>query len=150
MKRHQGFSLIEILVSVLIISVAVVATVKLQKHLFLKSSQAQARLIALELAQAEMEEFRSFVTVNKFKEIATVREANAKSKLLGIYNYKVYWTVTTPFELVTGDNPKRVDITVAWDDIKGKPQEVTLSGFLSPIGNFSGDAIFADLSGYSG
>ena len=50
-RKEQGFSLVEILISVLIISVAVMATVKLQKHLFLKSSQAEARLVALELAQ---------------------------------------------------------------------------------------------------
>ncbi|MCE0555996.1 MULTISPECIES: prepilin-type N-terminal cleavage/methylation domain-containing protein [unclassified Motilimonas] len=143
-RKEQGFSLVEILISVLIISVAVVATVKLQKHLFLKSSQAEARLVALELAQAKMEDFKDFLTVDDFNAIAT---GNEVPQHYGIFTYEVKWQVEE-LKLLDGvTNPKKIDISVAWQGINQTSHEVQLSGFLSPLSHFSSDNIFKDLTG---
>ncbi|MCE2569922.1 type IV pilus modification PilV family protein [Motilimonas eburnea] len=143
-RKAQGFSLVEILISVLIISVAVMATVKLQKHLFLKSSQAEARLVALELAQAKMEDFKDFLTPDDFAAIASGHEG---PQHYGIYTYEVKWEVEELKLLDGTTNPKKIDISVAWQGINQTAHEVQLSGFLSPLSQFSSDNIFRDLTG---
>ncbi len=143
-RKAQGFSLVEILISVLIISVAVMATVKLQKHLFLKSSQAEARLVALELAQAKMEDFKDFLTPADFEAITSGEEG---PQHYGIYTYEVKWEVEELKLLDGTTNPKKIDISVAWQGINQTAHEVQLSGFLSPLSQFSSDNIFRDLTG---
>lgn len=142
-NKQSGFSLVEILISMLIISIAVVATVKLQKHLFIKGSQAEARLVALELAQAKMEDFRDFITEDDF---VAINDGSEAPQIYGIFTYEVSWKVNELKLLGDGAiNPKKVDISVSWTGVN-QEHEVALSGFLSPISHFSSDGIVDELS----
>lgn len=63
-RRQAGLGLVEVMVAALVLSVGLIALAKLQIDLVRGSSDARARTVALSLAEAKIEDLRSFGTVD--------------------------------------------------------------------------------------
>lgn len=61
-QRTRGFSLIEVLIAVLIFALGITALLKMQGLMLKASSLAQTRSAAVQLAEAKIEDLRSFTT----------------------------------------------------------------------------------------
>ncbi|MGK2942932.1 MAG: type IV pilus modification PilV family protein [Immundisolibacter sp.] len=63
-RLQRGFSLVEVFVALLVMSVGLIALAKLQVDLVRGSSDARARTIALNLAEEKIEDLRTFAVAN--------------------------------------------------------------------------------------
>ncbi|TLU61448.1 prepilin-type N-terminal cleavage/methylation domain-containing protein [Thalassotalea litorea] len=134
-KKSFGFSLIEVLIAVAILSVGLLGVAVFQGELINSSASNKARAEALALAQARLEEMRNYTdTVKNVSEFDTL------------------FTVTTGFGSTTAHNgvnavfsrqeaitqsseTKEIAIKVSWQDGSGQTEEVIIQselGFKSP------------------
>lgn len=65
MNKQRGFGLIEVLISMLVFAVGAVALVKLQGELVRGGSNANARSVALSIAQEKLDDLRAFQCTQK-------------------------------------------------------------------------------------
>jgi len=145
--KQNGFSLIEVLIAVLVLSVGILAVSKLQTSLIRSGSTANHNSIAASIAQGKIDDLRRFVhlTTNADSvpndwsidmspiELSYAHIANDEGGLippceLPDCDYSLGWTVTDyyysdtintqPTTTVT-DNPafKLVIVTVGWSDV---------------------------------
>mgnify|MGYP001059670332 CR=1 FL=1 len=62
-RRNQGFSLIEVLVAVVIMSVGLLALASLQLHVIRSSAEAKTEAAAATIGKDQIEALRSFTSV---------------------------------------------------------------------------------------
>jgi len=62
--KNQGFSLIEVMIAVLVLSVGILAVAKLQSTLMRSGSDANQRTVATSLAQKKIDDLRAFTHLN--------------------------------------------------------------------------------------
>ncbi|MBY5922805.1 hypothetical protein [Ferrimonas balearica] len=152
-RASRGFGLLEILIAAVVIGLGIVALTSLQGK-FLKSASATSqREVALKLAQAKLDDLRSFTYDADpdgfgFNEITSNQggrsgELAASSSLTyEQHNFGLGWTVAD-YKLVGGDyvavtDPadkvaqKYVVINVNWTDSSGRSQTLSLPHTLSP------------------
>lgn len=126
-----GQTLIEVLVTLLFISVSVIALIKFQNYMAYANSLAQQKSEATILAEKQIETLRDFQVLNNtggytsYQSIvtgsSTVTGANA--------SYALAWTVT-PY---TNPTYKTIDITVSWTDRYNASQSVRLISTVAGI-----------------
>lgn len=63
--RNQGFSLIEVMISLVIVAVGLLALSKFHTELFQSTANAQSRTIALNIAEAKLEDLRYFSQISQ-------------------------------------------------------------------------------------
>lgn len=133
----RGFSLIEALVSLLVLSFGMLAIASFQLNLFRSSDLAKQRTEATRLAQQKVEELRAFTRVethtgtphivNYTDDVVSGTEVLASSAAQSNTDFTRTWTVT-PFP-AAGDTEKRVSVVVSWADrtsLTGQQHEVRL------------------------
>ncbi|WP_221047887.1 prepilin-type N-terminal cleavage/methylation domain-containing protein [Methylogaea oryzae] len=117
-KHQAGFSLVEVLVAAAIFSLGVLAVVKLQGEFLRGSGEADARSVAVQLAQQKLDDLRRFGTGTgasafAFTEIDTnaggAKDANGNlnlpadtstsngSNVVGNTDYSLSWTVSPQY-----------------------------------------------------
>lgn len=158
----RGFSMIEVLISVVVLGFGLLALAALQTTIIRSSSETKAQTIALQLAKDKLEDLRSFQTLAGYKAITSSSAAetiNDSSGNLGGVNFTRSWVVTrfaynastakfvsvTP---LTGDTPtggttpstyvadnefKKVVVTVNWVDANGATQSIGLEDGIGAI-----------------
>ncbi|MCG2635413.1 MAG: prepilin-type N-terminal cleavage/methylation domain-containing protein [Gammaproteobacteria bacterium] len=159
--RQRGFSLIEVMISALIISVGLLALAKFQGDLLRSGSDAKARSLALALAQEKMDDLRDFQALDDggatwtatytgdmfFSWIASheggrLDPTTAYSAALesGGVQFTRDWVVSpqTLTGTATTIDYNVVDITVAWqqlsdDNANAEEQSVTLRGIIAAL-----------------
>lgn len=99
-RRLQGFTLPEILITIVLLTVGVIALSQAFNTGMLASTDAENVDLALNIAQAKMEELKN----TNFSSLAS----NGPSTDPNFSNFNV--TVS-----VTGADPKQIDVTVAWN-----------------------------------
>ncbi|MFH2137507.1 MAG: type II secretion system protein [Candidatus Omnitrophota bacterium] len=116
-KTGNGFTLVEMLVTITILVTGVVVTLQMMSIGMFSSTVSENEIIALRLAQEKMEEIKDadYVGINGF--------SLSRTNLGG--DFADFDRAVT----VSGD-PKQVDVTVYWD-AKGQEQNIVLTTLCS-------------------
>lgn len=134
--KSDGFSLIEVLVSLVILSVGLIGMAKFQAAVLKGGSDSQARSEAVTIAQSKLEELKSFSTLAAYNNIessaALITEAANNGNTLEFSvagtsaNYNVDWSITEN----TAPDYLEISVTVAWNDSVGTPQQVSIDSII--------------------
>ena len=135
-KKSSGFSLIEVMVSLVILSVGLIGTAKFQTAILKSGSDSQARSEAITIAQSKLEELKSYNTLAAYNDIQSsaylISEAEDAGETLEFVvagtsaSYNLDWSIT---ENIT-PNYLEVAITVDWQDSMGSPQQVSINSII--------------------
>jgi type IV pilus assembly protein PilV len=110
-SRNQGFTLLEILITVVLLTVGVLALSQAFSTTLLTSTDAESVDLGLNIAQAKMEELKN-----------TAFSSLASSGPTADSNFPNFNMTVT----VTGADPKQIDVTAAWN-VKGGSTSVGLT-----------------------
>lgn len=155
-KSQSGFSMIEVLISVVVLGFGLLALAALQTSIIRASADSKAQSIALQLAKEKIEDLRAFRTLTQYQGIDTGTDITATS--IGGVSFNRAWSVsrwayrddTNVFESVTpvtgatpaGGTPsiyttnneyKLIAVTVSWTDANGATQSVGLEDAIGAI-----------------
>lgn len=135
-KTSAGFSLIEVMVSLVILSVGLIGTAKLQTAVLKGGSDSQARSEAVTIAQSKLEELKSYNTLEDYSEIqssaALISDAEDDGDTLEFVvagtsaSYNLDWSITEN----TAPTYMEISVTVAWQDSMGSPQQVSIDSII--------------------
>ncbi len=131
--KQSGFSLIEVLISFLLIGIASLGLIKLQINVEQQADYAKHSIKALNLAEQKLEWFRtrgasaatSAMPVSDFDAIVT------GSTVVGAYTLQ--WQV--PAATISG-SLKTITVTTSWQDRIGQTQSIQLKTMLSRYSEF--------------
>lgn len=149
---QSGFGLIEVLITVLVISAGLLAYVSLQRSVFREANLASAQVAATELALSKLEDLRGFSALNTttgqfaYQDIAANAGGGLASGTVVLENLTLSrsWTVTNywytdvnlaPVTAAPAGNPlpsfKLVTVTIAWTDHNGSAQTLSLPSIIA-------------------
>lgn len=138
-SKQNGFSLLEVLISFVLLIVGVMGLIKLQIYVDKKSEYAANSIQALYAVESKLEYFRTRSIDGddgtiKFKTIVTQATPEV------INGYKVSWDVIDSMPIVvSGANVttlKEINIKAEWNDRWNEVQEVTLQTMISRYSEF--------------
>lgn len=124
----KGQGLIEVMMTVLIITGCVLALARFQNYLAYSNSLANQQYTATQLALSKIETLRDYSALSGTSSYANI--ASGSSTTTGTTaTYSLTWTVTSNV------NPtyKKIDITVSWTDRYGTSQSIRLISQISSI-----------------
>lgn len=126
-RKNQGFSMLEVLITMAILSVGLVAMAKFQGTLLQNSTLAKNRTIAINLAQDKIETLRSsdFALLSSGADVidASIQESISE-------RYDRIWTIAN-----NGTNAA-IEVTVEWGDYTAKG-EVSRNTIVRLVSNIS-------------
>lgn len=131
MLKQTGQTLVEVLVTVLIIAFGVIALVRFQNYLSYENSLTQQRADATTIAQSRIETLRDYQVLNDTTGYTSYESiASGTASVTGTSTtYTVTWTVTTN----TDPDYKDVSVVVSWTDRYGSSQSVTLTSRIAGL-----------------
>ncbi|WAK01248.1 type IV pilus modification protein PilV [Methylobacter sp. YRD-M1] len=120
-----GFSLLEALISALILAVAMLGMARLQGITLISSADSRMKTHALNLAQDKIEELRSFANQNTY----TGYSGSDNNTAVGANStFTRTWTVTPCDNSV---DCKQLNAKVTWTDPRGATQTVQLTSYIA-------------------
>ena len=158
--KIRGFSMIEVLISVVILGFGLLALASLQTAIIRSSSETKAQTIGLQLAKDKIEELRGFQTLTGYQALTNGNDTiNDNNGSLGGVNYTRAWTVTrwaykpststfisvtpltgstptggtTPSTYVDNNEYKKVAMVVTWNDANGAAQTIGIEDALGAV-----------------
>jgi type IV pilus modification protein PilV len=148
----RGFSLIEILIAVVVLSFGLLALASLQTSLMRSSAETKAQSVALSLAKDRIEELRSFANLAGYTALTDIALASADTASLGGVDFRIWQDVTRyayhradrEFKEVddiaalgadfTAENEfKRIVVRVGWTDATGADQVLVLEDAVGAV-----------------
>ncbi|MGB0956719.1 MAG: type IV pilus modification PilV family protein [Panacagrimonas sp.] len=154
LRPQGGFGLIEVLVTLLIVTGGLLAYVGLQRGVFREANLASGRVAATETAMSKLEDLRSFTALQTtvgefaFEDIADDVGGAIAAGTATIDNVELTtgWTVTdywytgvnaAPTDTAPAGDPmpsfKQVVITVSWTDQNAQAQTLSLRSNIAGI-----------------
>ncbi|MCG9602948.1 prepilin-type N-terminal cleavage/methylation domain-containing protein [Vibrio sp. Isolate31] len=146
-SKQQGFSLIEVLISFLLIGVASLGLVKLQVYAEQKSDHALQSVEALHFAERQMEYYRTrafnvsgavglipFEELSEANHCLNIASSDPLSGLSGSA-YSMICEVTNASGALSGAL-KNVIVTIAWQDRMNRAHSIYLETMLSKYSEF--------------
>ncbi|EJN6961906.1 prepilin-type N-terminal cleavage/methylation domain-containing protein [Photobacterium damselae] len=133
-KTMIGFSLLEVVITLAVLSVGVLGLVKMQAYMEVKAENALKTLDALHIAESQMELFQTRSASGGSGTIAfdSISSSNATLSMAGETIYREI--------IVKDDTPisgaKKIIVTVSWSDRHGVSQAVSLKTVLSKYSEF--------------
>ncbi|HEY5716450.1 MAG TPA: prepilin-type N-terminal cleavage/methylation domain-containing protein [Psychromonas sp.] len=132
----SGFSLVEILVALLVVSLTAVNITGLQKMVVEQNRDNVAHTEVIALANKKMNELLTYTNVADIDGKDNVSLAPEKP---GMTSFAMAWRVTTPDSSEgAGENVRNVNLQIEWDDAKGDArsyaysEQVNLAQLLNP------------------
>ncbi|GGO88242.1 type IV pilin [Marinobacterium nitratireducens] len=116
-KKVRGFTLIEVLISLVVAVVGIVAVLQLQGVFLGVSSESQKRAAATALAEREIEALRNFKDLEDYKLIGVVPAASASTVSYENFDFSV-WRDVTAYNVVSGGVSAVSDATASLSDYK--------------------------------
>ncbi len=148
--RSRGFSLLEVLVALVVMSVGLLALGLLQISLVRASSSANSQSVALSLAKHQLEDMRAYANFAGYQ--ALTDSASAEPLSVGGLSYSRSWTVgryaspmaggefgaipdtgAIPADYIPDNEFKVIRVAVSWVDVTGASQNVTLDDAIGAI-----------------
>ncbi|MGF1761081.1 prepilin-type N-terminal cleavage/methylation domain-containing protein [Photobacterium sagamiensis] len=133
-SKSKGFSLIEVLISLVVLSVGVLGLVKLQTYMEVKSENALHSIDALHLAEQKLELFRTR------SQSAATGTMLYSSIVNSTESLSMVGTTVSREVTVEGDTPvagaKKVNVAVSWTDRWNNTQTVALDTVISKYSEF--------------
>jgi len=130
-NKKGGQTLIEVLVTLLVIGISVIALIRFQNYLAYTNSLAMQTADAITLAQSEIETLRDFqvlTTTSGYTAYTSI--ASGSNVVAGTSaSYSVAWTVTT----TAIPSYKQLSVTVSWTDRRGTAQSITQVSYVAGI-----------------
>ncbi len=129
----KGFSLVEVMITLVIISIGIVGFSGLQKVMMRTSWQSGYANTAKNLAQTKLESFRLIMEKGQFETIHSGLEA---SIVVGGMSFHCHWKVSRANNLAlvtSAASPKEIEVTVSWPGKTGKRESVSVKGRVSPF-----------------
>jgi type IV pilus modification protein PilV len=139
----RGFSLLEVLVAVVILSVGLLALALLQISLVRSGANTAAQSVALSLAKDKLEDLRTYTSIAGYRNLVSGSDGAAIS--VGGVSYTRSWTVAryanptaggdfasitttgaTPSGYVTDNEFKTLKVEVLWTDSANEQRRVSL------------------------
>jgi len=136
----RGLSLIELVVTLLILTMGVAALIKFQANYFYYYDVAKQKAEALVIAKNKLEVLRTFqviATTTGFVAYNDIVSGTANTTGTNA-TYTNTWTVTT----FTTPNYKTVAMVVTWADRRGVNQSVALDSIISQTDPVSSGLVF--------
>lgn len=152
-SQQRGVSLVEVLVTLVVLGVGLISMAKLQPTVMENSALARARAVAVQLAEQKIEDLRSFNKLNSaFQGIGSNLGGTLPSGPVNLsdsnVSYTRTWTAsnwyfplsnnqaaqattTSPVVQPAWPDFKIVKVTVTWDDQNAVNQSVQLSTIIS-------------------
>lgn len=153
-QKQRGFSLVEVMVTMVVISIGVLGHVSFQRVVYRDTGLAGTRNVASELAAEKLEDLRGYATLGSetgvfaFEDIASNAGGSLGSGTVtvGSTDLTRSWTVTNyyyttdlaaPSTTVPTGSPlpdfKAVTVTIGWADVTGAAQSLTVSTHIAGI-----------------
>ncbi len=153
---QRGFGMVEVLITLVVIAIGVLAHVSLQRTAFRESSISRNLVAAAELAERKIEDLRSYTRLNTatgqsaYQDIATNAGGGVTSGNVTVRNttYTLNWTVTNYWyagansaavTTAPSGSPaplpsfKRVTVTVSWTDQLGAARNFNLYTVIAAV-----------------
>ncbi|PSV60966.1 pilus assembly protein PilV [Photobacterium profundum] len=132
--KSKGFSLIEVLISFVVLTVGVLGLVKLQTYMEVKSENALHSIDALYLAEEKLELFR---TRSQSAGTGTILYSDIKSSTESLL---MAGTTVSRVVVVNNDTPvpgsKQIKVSVIWSDRWNTTQSMALNTIISMYSEF--------------
>ena len=130
-KKPAGQTLIEVLITILIIGVGVIALLLYQNYLSYDFSVAKQRNDATALATNQIEILRDFHVIDDTTGYDSYQDIASGTSTATISNtiYTLTWTVTA----FTNPTYKRIDVSVQWTDRNAGAQTVRLVSIVAGV-----------------
>lgn len=130
-RKQIGQSLIEVLITVLVVAISAVALVRFHGYLSYDDSLTKQRADATVLAKQQLEtlyDFQTKATTAGYTAYADIASGSGTPTVNGTA-YTVTWTVTD----FTAPDYKNVNISVSWSDRYGSSQSVVLNSDIAGV-----------------
>ncbi|MGF1833978.1 type IV pilus modification PilV family protein [Photobacterium sanguinicancri] len=127
-NQQRGFSLVEVLISVLVISISFVSVMKLQSYVEVRSEQNELQLHAMRIAQRQIDLWENVGgDVRCNGATVTLTLANLESCKTNFESFKSKVTKLNEITDSSGNIlQKRLSVDVTWADREGNTGTVTL------------------------
>lgn len=129
-KAQHGHSLIEVMVSAMVLAISMLGLLRLQTHLMVESGDSRIRSHAMQLAQDEIEEWRllsraqgTSLTASDRQEVSVINDGTRGSTPL-----TRHWHIVPDPNTPGGGT---LHVTVVWTDPRGQTQRVAMRSQLS-------------------
>ncbi|WED21299.1 prepilin-type N-terminal cleavage/methylation domain-containing protein [Vibrio sp. JC009] len=133
-SNMRGFSLIEVLIAMFVLSVGVMGLIRLQMYAEHSSENSANRFQALFIAENRLEQFKGFSQPGgtgtlRFQDITSAEERIDETFKLQV---RVNNLTAQPWqEFAGGVYAKRIQIEVYWEDRRGETKQVALQTLIS-------------------
>ena len=130
-NNNRGISLVELIVSLLILTIGIAGVIKLQSTYFYYHDLSKQRATAVTLAEQKMETLRYFQVIPTTGGYVAYNDI-ASSTSSSTVNSTSY-TTTSTISTNTSIGYKTVNIVVSWSDRRGTSQSVDLTSIIGQI-----------------
>ncbi|UXI00753.1 prepilin-type N-terminal cleavage/methylation domain-containing protein [Photobacterium sp. TY1-4] len=116
-RRAAGFSLLEVLISLLVISIGILGMMKMQAYFEHKSEVAAKGLVALQIAESQQESVKGAPFDAIAGDSGTIPHSGTT------YNWQ---QVVSPKTIGSAGDAKQVEVKVSWKDRWDQDQNISL------------------------
>ena len=130
-SKMKGFSLLEVLISITVLSIGILGLVKMQAFMEVKAENALKSIDALYLSETTLE---NYLTRNASGSSITFDSITSTSAATGIFGIEIS-VISSPISSIS-NALKIVTVTTSWDDRHGHSRAVELKTAISRYSEF--------------